>query len=92
MKVAISIDELHQNLGHILHERAKMLTIKGLVEGVELDLESKPTVCESCELAKGERKAIVKVREGEHTTGIGEGIHSDLWGPAPVETINQKLY
>ena len=92
VKVAISINELHQNLGHVSHERAKMLAIKGLVEGVELDLESKLTVCKSCEWAKGERKAIVKIREGKCTAGIGKEIHSDLWGPAPVKTINHKLY
>ena len=66
--------------------------LKNLVEGVELDLVSKLSVCESCEWAKGERKAITKVHEGQCTTEIGGEIHSDLWGPAPVETINWKLY
>ena len=66
--------------------------MKELVEGVELDMASKPTVCESCEWEKGERKAIVQVHEGQRTTEIGGEIHSDLWGPAPVEIINQKLY
>jgi hypothetical protein len=60
-KEVLSIDELHCHLGHVAHERAKLLIKKGLVEGVELDMESKLTVCESCEWAKGERKAIKKV-------------------------------
>src|SRR6202522_3225275 len=91
-RVEVSIDEFHRRLGHVSHERARMLVSKGLVEGVELDLASKPSVCESCEWAKGERKAITRVHEGQRTTEIGGEIHSDLWGPAPVETINQKLY
>ena len=65
---------------------------KNLVEGVELDLASKPSICESCEWAKGERKAIKWVHEGQRTTEVGGEIHSDLRRPAPVETINWKLY
>ena len=34
-----------------------MLMMKGLVEGVELDLTSKPSVCKSCE---GQKKAYNK--------------------------------
>ena len=47
-KVEVSIDELHCRLGHISHERAWMLVLKELVEGVDLDMTSKPSVCESC--------------------------------------------
>src|SRR5271168_753274 len=46
-RVEVSIDEFHRRLGHVSHERARMLVSKGLVEGVELDLASKPSVCES---------------------------------------------
>ena len=91
-RVVVSIDELHRRLGHVSHERARMLVSKSHVEGVELDMASKPSVCESCEWAKGERKAITRVHEGQRTTEIGGEIHSDLWGPAPVETINRKFY
>ena len=91
-KSLLMIDELHHYLGHVSHERALFLVKKDLVEGIDLDLDSKPTVCESCEWAKGERKAIVKVRESERPAAVGDEIHSDLWGPAPVETINQKKY
>ena len=91
-RVEVTIDELHRKLGHMSHERARMLVSKNLVEGVELDLVSKPSVCESCKWAKGERKPITMVYEGQRTTEVGGKIHSDLWGLAPVETINRKLY
>ena len=88
----LSIDELHQCLGHVSHERAKLLVSKGLVEGVTLDKGSEVVVCKSCEWAKGERKSVSKVRESERRTAVGDEIHSDLWGKAPVESINRKLY
>jgi len=88
----LSINELHRRLGHISHERAKLLVNKGLVKGVELEPDSGIAVCESCEWAKGLRKAVTKVREGERSTAVGEEVHSDLWGPAPVETISRKRY
>jgi hypothetical protein len=52
-KEALTIDELHRRLGHVSYDRAKLLISKGLVEGVTLDQESEPSVCESCEWAKG---------------------------------------
>ena len=88
----LTVDELHHRLGYVSHERARILVKKGLVEGVELSPDDEATVCESCESAKGERKSIVKVREGGRCPAVGDEVHSDLWGPAPVETINKKLY
>jgi transposase InsO family protein len=92
VKETLSIDELHRRLGHISHDRAKLLVVNGLVKGVDLEAGSEATVCESCEWAKGTRKKIVKVREGEKCTAVGEEIHSDVWGPAPVETLGRKRY
>jgi len=41
--------------------RARLPVKKGLVEGVELEADSKAVVCESCEWAKGESKSVTKV-------------------------------
>ena len=76
---AISLDDLHC-LGHISHDRAKLLISKGLIVGINLEADSKATVCESCEFAKGMRKAITKVRDGERCAELCNEIHSDLWG------------
>ena len=76
----LSIDELHRCLGHVSHERAKLLVSKGLVEGVILDKGSEVVVCESCEWAKGERKSVSKVRESERRTAVGDEIHSSSVG------------
>ncbi len=92
VKEILTINELHRRLGHVGHDAARRLVEKGLVTGVELDESSKPTFCASCDWGKGHRKAIQKVREGERASAVGEEIHSDLWGPASVETINRKEY
>ena len=59
----LSINELHRHLGHVSHDRVKLLVGKGLVEGVELMPDEEATICESCESAKGVRKSVVKVRD-----------------------------
>ena len=38
------------------------------------------------------RKKIVKVRDGERCTAVGDEIHSGVWGPTPVETLGRKLH
>jgi Reverse transcriptase (RNA-dependent DNA polymerase)/gag-polypeptide of LTR copia-type/GAG-pre-integrase domain len=88
----LSVNELHRRLGHISQDRAKLLIEKGLVEGVALEEGSEPIVCESCEWAKTSRKPVTKVREGERCGAVGDEIHTDLWGPAPVESIGKKKY
>ena len=88
----LTVDELHRRLGHVSHERAKHLVKKGSVEGIELQAGDEATTCEPCESAKGARKAVTKVREGGRCPAVGDEIHSDLWGKAPVESINHKLY
>ena len=57
----LTINELHRCLGHVSHDREKILVRKGLVEGVELMLDNEPTICKSCESAKAMRKSITKI-------------------------------
>ena len=88
----LTIDELHRRLGHVGHDAARMLVEKGLVQGVELDPDTKPTTCPSCEWGKGHWKVIQREREDRRAAALGDKIHSDLWGLAPVESINHKEY
>jgi len=52
VKELLTIDELHRQLGHASHDYIRELLKRGLVTGVELDEDSKPTFCESCEWGK----------------------------------------
>jgi hypothetical protein len=45
VKEVLAIDELHRRLGHVGHEYERQLVQKGLVIGIELDKESKPSFC-----------------------------------------------
>lgn len=55
-------------------------------------MEDTITVCEACESAKGEWKSVMKVQESKRCSAVGDEVHFDLWGPAPVESINHKCY
>ena len=81
-------------MGHISPEIAQKLVSQGLVTGVHLETidSGDKFFCESCIYAKSSRKPIQKVRGGERATEFGEEVHSDLWGPAPVESRGGKRY
>ena len=58
-----------------------ILSKQGLLDGAET---GKLKFCETCVMGKQRR---VKFSSGKHTsTSILEYIHSDLWGPSPVES------
>jgi hypothetical protein len=90
----LTLEQFHRRMGHISPESARTLVSRGLVTGVFLDLTDhvRPFFCESCVYAKSSRKPISKVREGERAVEFGGEVHSDLWGPAPVESRGGKRY
>jgi len=82
------LDQFHCRMGHISPGITHRLVEKGFVTGVHLEPmpSGNPVFCESCVYAKTTRKSVPKAWEGEHTKMFGEEVHSDLWGPAPVES------
>ena len=85
--------EFHHRMGHISPTVTKQLVTHGFVTGVTLDTSTdKPVFCESCTFMKSRCHSVPKVREGECMTMFGGKIHSDVWGPAPVETIGGWHY
>src|SRR5271168_512426 len=93
MPEVVTIEKLHCIMGHIAPEAAKTLIKKGLVEGFKLDESSTmPYTCDSCEYGKTHRKPIKKEREAPRAAKIGDEIHSDVWGPSPVQTIGGREY
>ena len=81
-------------MGHISPETARKLVQKGFVTGVYLETTASgdPFFCESCVYAKSTRKPVPKVRSGERATTFGGEIHSDVWGPAPIESKGGRRY
>jgi hypothetical protein len=78
---------------YISSQAAKKLVDKGFVTGMQLEtMLDADLFCKSCVYAKVTKKSIFKVREGKHAMEFGGEIHSDVWGPALVETKGGKRH
>ena len=88
----VSIEEIHRRMGHIAPETIKRMVSKGIIQGVEIDLTTEIQQCDSCEYAKATRKPIQRTREGPRASKFGNEIHSDVWGPSPIQTPGHKEY
>jgi hypothetical protein len=64
---------------------------KGMVTGINLDLNSKPEFCEACIKANATRKPFPKESKTEYKA-YGDKVVADVWGPAAVESIARKQY
>ncbi|CAA7265260.1 unnamed protein product [Cyclocybe aegerita] len=91
---ALTLDQLHHQLGHISPRITQKLVNDKFVTGMCLEhtVSGEPFFCESCVYAKATRKSVPKEREGERVAEFGGEVHSDLWGPAPVESKGSKRY
>ncbi len=91
--IIISAEELHRRLGHIAPEAVARLVREGFVDGVVLDPNTAiPEFCEVCVRAKKFRKPVAKVAKREREEAFADRVHSDVWGPAPTETLGHKRY
>ena len=88
----VTVEELHRRMGHIAPEAAKQMVSSGAIEGIDIDLSSTIQSCDSCEYAKATRKPIKKSRETPRASKFGDEIHSDVWGPSPVQTPGRKEF
>jgi len=81
-------------MGHISPGTARNLVENKFVTGLRLEYSptGDPFFCESCVYAKATRKSVPKVREGERASTFGQEIHSNVWGPAPIESKCGKRY
>ena len=88
----LTIEELHRRMGHIAPETIRYMVSNGGFEGMNIDLTSMIQPCDSCEYAKTTQKPIKKVRETPRAAKFGDEIHSDVWGPSPIQTPGHKEY
>ena len=63
----------------------------GMVEGIELDLNSKEEFCEACAKAKSAQQPYPH-ESSTRAENYGEHVHWDLWGPASVKSLGGKNY
>ena len=88
----LMLEKIHCWLGHIALETAKKMVSKGSVNGIDIDLTTMIQHCNSCKYVKATRKPIKKTCKAPIATRFGDKIHSDMWGPSPVQTPGWKEY
>ena len=87
------MEELHHHLSHIGPAMIQEMLSKGMVEGIKLDpVHETMGQCKSCKNVKATRKPIGKICEPQHHKHFSNEVHSDVWGPTPVQTPGHKSY
>ncbi|KIK12843.1 hypothetical protein PISMIDRAFT_18446, partial [Pisolithus microcarpus 441] len=89
----LTMAEIHARLGHIAPEAIWRMLKDGTITGITLNVaHSTMGACNSCEYAKATRKPIGKERDPPRREHLGDEIHTDLWGPSPVQTPGHSQY
>ena len=87
------MQEVHERLGHIAPNSIRQMIQDGTVTGITLDEAHKLMgTCDSCEYAKLTRKLIGKLCDPLHQSNLGDEVHTNLWGPSPVQTGGHSRY
>jgi GAG-pre-integrase domain len=88
------LEALHQKLGHLNYSAVKSIATKDLIEGICIPkhvLNATPPPCEACKLGKAQRASFPPSR-CPRAENVLDMVYSDMWGPAPVQTINGARY
>ncbi|KZP32083.1 hypothetical protein FIBSPDRAFT_723455, partial [Athelia psychrophila] len=91
---ASKLEQLHLVLGHLNYQAIIGMIRKGTICGTKIsqaELSKPPPVCDACLKGKATRASFPASKSGHAKTVLGL-VHSDLWGPAPVQTINGTRY
>jgi len=86
----LSLDQLHQKMGHISPHAAKKLVKNGTVTGLNLDMSSKASFCNACAKAKPTCKPVPNEHTSLHVTNVSDKVHSDMWGPATPQSHDRR--
>jgi hypothetical protein len=88
----VDIHSLHHHLGHISANAIHTLIHNHAIECIQLIDDGLPVICDSCEYAKMTHKIILKERTAPPAKRFGDEIHTDLWGPSPVNSLSRRHY
>ncbi|KAI6101848.1 hypothetical protein F5141DRAFT_984499, partial [Pisolithus sp. B1] len=90
-QLKMSLRHLHECMGHMSFDATRSMLSKGLVEGVEITSQPSNDYCETCIKAKITQIPF-PTETTNHALRYGEWIHTDVWGPAQVQSLQGKLY
>jgi hypothetical protein len=79
-------------MGHISHDDLCMMVKDGIVNGIDLDMDSKPEFCNVCIKAKVTQKPFLKKSMSNRVKAYGDKVSTDVWRPAQVESLGGKWY
>jgi len=90
----VDILTVHRRLGHISVDTIRTLVRTNAVTGLHLidPHPSSPLTCDSCDYAKATRKVIRKETTTPRAEAFGDEVHSDVWGPSPVNSLGGRKY
>ena len=89
----LTMAEIHSRLGHLAPEAIRKMLKDGTITGIALDdAHATMGTCDSCEYAKTTRKQIGKLCDPPRHEKLGDEVHTDLWGPSPVQTSVHSRY
>ena len=63
-----------------------------IIKGINLGNNVTEFSCNLCEYTKAMRKNIKKERTAPLATTFGEEIHTDVWGPSPLNSLGGRSY
>ena len=88
----LSINDLHQCMGHISLGAMKALVKSGSVMGLDLDMSSELSFCKACAKVKVTCNPVPKEHNDPHAATVGEKVYSDVWGPSMPQSYDGKDY
>ena len=91
MEKTLMLMEAHRLFRHVNVKAVQHAITSGKVTGIKLDETTQPEFCKACMQAKLHCKPFPK-KTKNHMKKFGKQIHSDLWGPAMVESICHNKY
>jgi hypothetical protein len=87
----VSILTLHRRLGHISLVTICSLIRHNVINGVKIT-DDNFTSCDSCNYMKTTHKPIKVEHVAAPATTFGEEVHSDVWGPSPLNSLGGCRY
>jgi hypothetical protein len=89
--VALTLYKLHQHLGHCNYQTILSMACSKWITGFTLT-DGTQVECTSCALLRASRVPIAAARQSPSAAAFGNHLHSDVWGPALICTLQHKRY
>ncbi|KAF7326533.1 Transcription factor [Mycena venus] len=87
----MSLHELHCRMGHADIRALSSMVKRGLVTGIKLTGDE-AGFCKGCAMGQLKHEPFPAHRSSPQAKNYGGRVHSDIWGPAPTESLGRCHY